>query len=72
MSLSPYAPPLPYGGWVLSLTMLLGSFLWIKSDDAASKAGSSREREEGQGTDDDWRNNSSAYQTDQEVLLYVS
>lgn len=36
MSRSPYAPPLPYGGWVLSLTILLGGFAWARREDAAA------------------------------------
>lgn len=29
MSMRLYAPPLPYGGWALSLTLLLQAFFWL-------------------------------------------
>ena len=38
MSRSPYAPPLPYGGWALSFTILLGGFVWARREDAAAAA----------------------------------
>ncbi|CAB1107701.1 unnamed protein product [Ectocarpus sp. CCAP 1310/34] len=80
MSLSPYARPLPYGGWALSLTILLGGFFWARAE-GISVAGSSHrdgqanrrqtqegdEEEQPEETRSAHRTSSSAYQTDQEA-----
>lgn len=76
-----YALPLPYGGWVLSLTVLLGGFLWFRSEDETERY---RNSHGGGGTDEfhddadedlegthQHSSPSSAYQTDEEVCMSV-
>lgn len=58
MSVSPYGSPLPYGGWALSLAILLGGFVVA--------AGCSRTAETGRDTES---TAAGAYHTDQEVRL---
>ncbi|CAM9983071.1 unnamed protein product [Ectocarpus sp. 6 AP-2014] len=79
MSLSPYARPLPYGGWALSLTILLGGFFWVRAEGIPAAGSSSRDRqanrqtqegdeeEQREETSPTHRTSSSAYQTDQEA-----
>lgn len=40
-----YEHPVPYGGWALSLIVLLRVFFWFKGEDAASTGGSAGEAE---------------------------
>ena len=64
MSRSPYAPPLPYGGWVLSLTILMGGFLWARREDSAadiSTGNSSKNTSSNTGGDGDTSTSSSAW-----------
>ncbi|CAM9385000.1 unnamed protein product [Ectocarpus sp. 12 AP-2014] len=81
MSLSPYARPLPYGGWALSLSILLGGFFWIRAEGMSAAGSSSRDgqanrRQTQEGDEEEQREeekssahrtSSSAYQTDQEA-----
>lgn len=84
MGASPYASPLPYGEWALSLVILVGGFYWVRAEETATKCrtrdsgpagrrqtaeGENKEQQEQE--DGAWggRTSSSAYQTDYEVWL---
>ncbi|CAM9714927.1 unnamed protein product [Pylaiella littoralis] len=82
MGASPYASPLPYGEWALSLVILVGGFYWVRAEETATKCrtrdsgpagrrqtaeGENKEQQEQE--DGAWggRTSSSAYQTDYEA-----
>lgn len=47
-----YEHPVPYGGWALSLVVLLRVFFWFKGEDAGSTSSSAGETESGAQGDD--------------------
>ena len=66
-----YAPPLPYGGWVLSLAILFTGFFIFRAEGADESVSEAEHSSRRHGDEQEGRAHntpSQAYQTDEEVL----
>lgn len=68
MSVRLYAPPLPRGGWVLSLAILFAGFIFFRDEDANETISNEDTHEPRKhGEQQHHATASPAYQTDEEV-----